>query len=233
MAHPSRRRYVDMLREQFDRAVPVQYDPSLTPSADKQQRWKNGRMAWEQVDPDSDFAMVIQDDATVCPDLIAGLEQALAYVPDDVGAVQPFIARSGCSIDLQFAQQAYQADQRRASWIERRSLRWGVAIIVRTCTVGDMLDWGGKHEKLAYDSRIGRYYRYVLGQSTWYTWPSLVDHRDLPSLVGHGRGRVAYEAHAGSALELRWDGPVIRDIQAVPQRGRYLRRRVGHSFRPF
>lgn len=58
---------------------------------------------------------------------------------------------------------------------------------------------------MPYDMRLGRYYRDVLGWRTWYTVPSLVDHAEGPSLVGHdGIRRVAHRHHTGSALDIDW-----------------------------
>jgi hypothetical protein len=99
-------------------------------------------------------------------------------------------------------------------------MSWGVAIAVRTPTIPAMLDWCDTRVPLSYDTRVGRYYRDVLNQYTFHTWPSLVDHRDGPSLVGHGRGRSAHRVHAGSALELDWSGPVVNDALHIQQRSR-------------
>ena len=88
------------------------------------------------------------------------------------------------------------------------SLNWGVAIAAPVSTIRGMLDWcdDPKRAHLNYDMRIGMYYRDVLGWRTWYTHPSLVDHRDSASLIGHGAGgeRVAHRHHTGSALDIDW-----------------------------
>jgi len=57
--------------------------------------------------------------------------------------------------------------------------------------------------------RIGQYYRDIIGWRTWYTHPSLADHRDTGSLVGHGQGgnRRAHTHHPGSALDIDGRGP--------------------------
>lgn len=209
MAHPSRRTFVEILLGQLDREIPVSWDVDGPPSPDKAKRWRVGTAAW-RMHTGADWHMVIQDDTTVCPDLLAGLEKALDYVPDDVGIVQPYVGKAR-PLGQHFVQLAAQADRVGATWIQHRSMCWGVAIIVRTATIEDMIAWCTQRPTLTYDSRVGRYYRDVLHQVTWYTWPSLVDHRDGPSLVGHGPGRVAHKPWRESALELSWDGPVIKD----------------------
>ena len=218
MAHPSRQVFVEELQGQLDRDIPVSWDREGPPSPDKEKRWRVGTGAWRMAD-DSDWHVVIQDDATVCGDLLAGLEKALDYVPDEIGLVQPYVGKSR-PLGQVFVGLATQAEQIGATWIQHRSLCWGVAIIARTATIEDMIAWCSKRVTLTYDSRVGRYYRDALGQATWYTWPSLVDHRNGPSLVGHGPGRVAHKPHQGSALELSWDGPVIRGSVPVQPRRR-------------
>jgi hypothetical protein len=209
MAHPSRGAFVEELRDQLDREIPVSWDVEGPPSPDKEKRWRVGSAAW-RMHGYSDWHMVIQDDTTVCGDLLAGLEKALDYVPDEIGLVQPYVGKNR-PLGQHFVALAGQAERAGATWIQHRSLCWGVAIIARTATIENMIGWCSKRVSLTYDSRVGRYYRDALGQHTWYTWPSLVDHRNGPSLVGHGPGRVAHKPHLGSALELAWDGPVIRD----------------------
>lgn len=209
MAHPSRGSMVDELLDQLDREIPVSWDVEGPPSPDKAKRWRVGTAAW-RMNGDADWHMVIQDDVLVCSDLIAGLEKALDHVPDHVGIVQPYVGKNR-PLGQHFIALATQAERAGASWIQHRSMCWGVAIIVRTETIEPMIRWASERKTLTYDSRLGRYYRDVLGQPTWYTWPSLVDHRNGPSLVGHGPGRTAHKPHRGSALDLSWDGPVIRD----------------------
>lgn len=217
MAHPSRELYVTDLLQQLDREVPVSWDINTPPSGAKERRWKVGTAAWQMANG-ADWHMVLQDDATVCRDFLAGMELALDRIPVDVGIVQPFMGTKR-AVGLQMVALADRARKSGASWISHRSMCWGVAICVRTETIPAMLEWCSLRTSLSYDSRVGRYYRDVLGQRTWYTSPALVDHRNLPSLVGHGKNRTGYRTYTGSALELSWDGPVVRDhdpIQPAP-----------------
>lgn len=208
MAHPCREKHVDRLLGQLDREVPVSWDINTPPSPAKPRRWKVGRYAWEMAT--GDWHIVMQDDITVCRDFLAGLERSLAHVPADIGIVQPFIGTSR-ALGQHMVSLAREAEKIHASWISHRSMCWGVAICVRTATVPEMLRWCDARQTLAYDTRVGRYYRDVLGQRTYYTNPPLVNHLALPSLVGHGSNRVGYSPFKGSALELKWDGPVQQD----------------------
>lgn len=221
MAHPSRARYVDELLGMLDREIPVSWDIDGPPSGDKAKRWAVGSAAWRMAD--ADWHLVLQDDVTVCLDFLVGLEKALDHVPDSIGIVQPYVGKSR-PLGQHFVQLARSADQVGANWIQHRSMCWGVAICVRSETIEEMLGWCDERKTLTYDSRVGRYYRDALGQETRYTWPSLVDHRNIPSLVGHGMGRTAHKPYTGSALELSWDGPVIRNrVPLSPRRPRTAR----------
>lgn len=176
----------------------------------KQDRWDTGRRAWEAVDKTADWGCVIQDDAMVCSDFIAGMEQALDHVPQTC-LVSPYVGtrRPAASKVERAVREARNAD---VSFIEMPSLNWGVAITAPTTVIPSMLPWCDRQAYPNYDRRIGRYVIDVLGWPTWCTWPSLVDHREIPSLVGHGSGRTAHEfiGEDVSALAIDWSKGSVR-----------------------
>ena len=213
MAHPARQESVEELQAQLDRPATVVYDANPVPSADTAQRWLTGRRAWEAADPTSDWTVVIQDDITVSQDFTAAAERALMEVGTE-GCVS-FYAGTGRP-DQQHVRRAIRlAERRQYSWWCIRSLNWGPAIALPTKIIPDMLDWCGQEERWQkptryrsgnYDYRIGVYVRDILKWRTWYTNPSLVEHKGLPSLVGHDTGaeRRAHNFHAGSGLDIDW-----------------------------
>ena len=218
MAHPARKAEAEELQESLDRPVEIIYDTNPAPSSDPRQRWANGRRCWEAHDPSADYHMVIQDDAIACEDLIAGLEIALDHLGPE-GLVSPYTG-TGRPDQKNVARALNSAHLRGHSWLSTWSLNWGVAIIAPIATISDMLAWCGRsaRSRLNYDMRIGRFYRDILGWRTWYTYPSLVDHRNGESLVGHGGDRHAHRFHAGSALDVPWgahDGldPYVRRLK--------------------
>jgi len=205
MAHPTREPEVTELQAALDRPVPVAWDPNPTPSPDPARRWVTGRQAWELHDPEADWHLVLQDDAVVCPDLLAGLEHALTELGPE-GLVSAY-SGAGRPDQKSVHRALGQAERRGYSWLSTWSLNWGVAIIAPVATIPDMLDWCSQpaRSKRNYDLRIGQYYRDIQGWRTWYTHPSLVDHRDdIASLIGHGAGRIAHTMHTGSALDIDW-----------------------------
>lgn len=205
MAHPVRTAHAEALREALDRPVPIVYDENPKPSTDPRQRWKVGRECWASYDADADWHIVIQDDAVPCADMLAGLEHALHVIGPE-GFVSAFTGW-GKPTHHHVRKGIRHAQSKGHAWMPMRSLAWGVAVALPTAAIGDMLEWCSADERadLNYDKRIGIYVRDVLKWRTWYTIPSLVNHKDLPSLVGHGGdNRGAFQHHQGSALDIDW-----------------------------
>jgi hypothetical protein len=204
MAHPAREHFVSDLVTRLDDGVRVTWDDEGEPSSDPQRRWRTGARAWQNHDARADWHLVIQDDAIVSDDFIPGLVTALDRVKDDVPIVSPYF---GHRRRMQAAHQVVtrEAMARNVSWIRGWTAIWGVALVARTETIPAMLDWCGTQGDMPYDTRIGHYYRHQTNAECWYTWPSLVDHRQAPSLISHtDEGRFAHTFHAGSALDLDW-----------------------------
>lgn len=212
MAHPVRESLVDELVASLDRPVAVHWDLAGPPTSQGEQRWNNGVGAWRMYDPDADYHVVIQDDAAVCEDFLAGFEKALERVPNDNAQVVSAYIGSKRPSQMVFTNMARQARFEDASWVRGLKLSWGVAIALRTDTIEPMLEWCSELQGAPYDLRISKYYRDEVNIDCWYTWPCLVDHRQSPSLVAHGdQGRHARSFYQGSALDLAWGGPIIYD----------------------
>jgi len=201
MAHPVRRPLVEELLEQLG-DVPVAWDQHAQPSPLPYRRWATGRRAWQMADPSSDWHVVVQDDALVSNNFREGFAKALDHVP--FGAiVSAYLGTKRPS--QRYVQQAIgRAEQAGSSWATMNGLNWGPAIAVPTVSIPQMLAWCDEKVDLPYDTRIGRFYRDQLGWECWYTWPSLVDHRQGPSICGHGSvGRFAHR-FAEDALAVDW-----------------------------
>lgn len=190
MAHPVRREAVEELLEQLDRPVRVVYDRQPLPSKDPRQRWSTGKRAWKSIDPDSDWGMVIQDDIEVPRDFIAGVEGALTHLPD--GGLVSAYTGTGRPDQTSVLRALDSAKRKNLAWATTRSLNWGPAIIMPTAMIPGMLQWCSEEKRMHqnYDFKIGVYFRDVVRWRTWYMVPSLVEHRPMPSLVGHDEGPV-------------------------------------------
>ena len=201
MAHPVRRSLVEELLAQLG-DVPVSWDPHTETSADPARRWATGRAAFEMADPESDWHVVVQDDAVVAEHFREGLAEALKHVP--FGAIVSGYLGTKRPAQNHVRSAIAHADKHGSPWVVLDQLKWGPAIAVPTHTIPEMLEWCDLQVTAPYDARIGWYYCDVLGWSCWYTWPSLVDHRQGPSLCGHGAvGRFAHR-FADDALEPDW-----------------------------
>jgi hypothetical protein len=204
MAHPSRADMVTQLLTELDRAVPVVWD-------EIQDRHDTGIRAMEAFDPSCSHHLVIQDDVIGPRDLLAGIERALRYIPQDepmclyTGKVRPFatVIRKAVS----------EAAGASASWLTMQGVYWGPGIVVPTAHIPHLSAWyrGAGSHVVNYDRRVSTWY--ALREATvWYPFPSLVDHRDGESLVkGHGQGRHAHSfiGADASALAADWSGPVV------------------------
>lgn len=188
-------------------------------------RWDTGRRAWEAIDQSADYACVIQDDALVCRDFIAGMEKALTYITEPC-LVSPYIGTRRPSAS-RVERSVRAAQDAGASWVRMPSLNWGVAIMAPTSIIPGMLPWCDQQTYPNYDRRIGRYAIDVLRLPTWCTFPSLVDHRDEDSLVGHGQGRKAHRfiGQDASALDIDWSKGHVSMAGANVSRGRRFPKR--------
>lgn len=210
MAHHTREEFVAELLDLLDRPAKVVWD-------ERDDRWDTGRRAMLAFDPAATHHLVIQDDAIPCLDLVAGLEEALVYVPAGhpvslyVGRVRPY----GRMVDDLVA----RAVGEEAAWINMEQINWGPGIVVPTSEIPEMIEFvSTRHKDPNYDRRISRWFEHT-GRVCWYPWPSLVEHRDSPSLVdGRGGQRHAHRflGRDVSALGRSWGGPIV----TVPQRGR-------------
>jgi hypothetical protein len=217
MAHPRREAFVGELATQLDRPATVVWDQV-------NDRHDTGVRSLEAYDPAATHHLVVQDDAVVCRDLIAGIEHALRSCPQDVpiclyvGRVRPFPRE----IDRVVAEAGDTA-----SWLTMQGLYWGVGVVIPTADLPDLTGWFRQSTMQNYDRRISTWYQ-LQDRKVWYPWPCLVDHRDDESLVsGHGSGRFAHRFAGAdvSALDLDWDGPVV-DVARSKQMDAARQRRV-------
>lgn len=217
MAHPDRADLVADLLGRLDRPVPVHYDPEGPPKGNGDRIWRVARAAWQMADPGSDFHLLLQDDALPAPDLLAGLERALDHVPPDA-VVSPYLGKGG-AVGPRWERIAAEAERRGSSWVLSEKLCWGVAIILPTRLIPEMIERANMSAGTPDDMRVAGWARRRQAE-VWYTWPSLVDHRPVPSITKHrAADRHAVQHHHGSALAVDWSGPVTRDPMYVRMRG--------------
>lgn len=200
MAHPSRRKFVDLLFLGLDSPASVVWDQ-------RNDRWDTGRRALLAHDPAADYHLVVQDDAVPCLDFVAGAERAAMVAGERPVGLYVGRTRPHRELVTPAIEQALEAG---FTWFEHEGPWWGVAIVVPTAHIEELVEWGdGRGDIPNYDRRISRYY-YEQEIKCWYTLPSLVDHRPVdenPSLVkGRTGNRQAHQfiGKDRSALEIEW-----------------------------
>lgn len=216
MAHPDRAPLVGELKDALGEDVPVAWDDAGPASSRGDRAWNTARRAWEWFDPAADWHVLVQDDAAPCADFLAGLAAALEHLPER-GVVSAYLGK-GQTVSARWGRMAALADERGASWVRSYMLGWGVSIALPVALVPGMIEWCDRKAGVPDDMRVSRWAQRQ-GLDTWYTWPSLVDHRQVPSLSGHRHPRSAQRHHQGSALELDWTGPVVVDPIVTRRRG--------------
>lgn len=204
MAHPRRAAFVPELKATLDRPAEVVWDDGSN------SRWGTGRRALLAYDPTATHHLVLQDDSVIPRDLVAGVEQMLTHAPEDVpvclyvGKVRPYK-----EMVAEYVKRAAGG----ASWLVMDRLNWGVAVILPVSMIEAVVAAGDAQTIPNYDSRMSTFFE-AKGIPVWYPWPSLVDHRESPSLVPGrvGAGRVAHQFIGvdTSALDIDYSGAVLR-----------------------
>lgn len=197
MAHPARRRYAHALSQQLD--APIAWD-------EKGDRWDTGRRAWELAS--GDWHVVIQDDAVLPLDFVGGVERALARVPE-----VPLVLYAGGTREWWRVWDTIPED---TSYLIMRRIVWGVGIALPAKRIRPALEYGDRSRRDVrghYDLRLSLYFE-ARRIPVWYSWPSLVDHRNGPSLIpGRGGNRHAY-CYCRTAPG--FDGPIVDLSRKIP-----------------
>lgn len=209
MAHPDRTPQVNDLMARLGRTVPVYWDREGPPSGNGDRVWRTARGAWQLADRDADWHVLIQDDAKPCADMLAGLERALAFVPQD--AVVSGYLGTGRNVPIRWEALALAADRTSAHWVRSNKLMWGVCIAIPTTLIGEMIEYADRRARVPDDMRVAGWAEST-GREVWYPWPSLVDHLPVDSLTKHhAKERVARRWLEGSALDVNWTSRSVTD----------------------
>lgn len=202
MAHRKRERLVQKLTARFP--APVVWDQH-------NDVWDTGRRALLAYNPDASHHLVVQDDAVVPRGLVGACEQILANVPPNV-PVSLYMGKARIQPEKFSMMPVVDAVRDRgASFAVFPGPWWGVGIILPTADIEAAVAYGDKNPKRQpnYDLRIAQFYD-SKGVDCWYTLPSIIDHRQGPSLIGRrGANRHALWKHDGPLSALDWNGGII------------------------
>lgn len=197
VAHPDR---LDAAKRLAD-----DLDAELFVDTDRLGAWGNHERAlrWAAGQPAS-HALIVQDDAVPVPDFRDHAAQAIAHRPE--GLIGFYVGRTRPRAE-QVARAVHAAEQVHASWLSADTLLWGVATAVPTADIPRLLAYV-RHARYPYDLRLGLWYR-DHGIPVHYTWPSLVEHADGPSVIPR-RPRPLPRTAWRVGVPSRWDGPTVR-----------------------
>lgn len=212
MAHEKRRKWAEELAAKLD--CPIVWD-------EKNEVWDTARRAWLAYDPNATHHIVIQDDAIVADDLVAGCAGLISTIDDD----EPVCL---AAIDYRLHQ---SRDDYMTHWLEgKRTWRSyqavsGVGLMLPTAHIQPMLEFCDQMTIKHDDWRIREYYRQQRRTKFVYPIPNLVQHRPTssnPTLVdgnnkmGTERQSLTFIGEGVSALSIDWTkrGPK-REIPTV------------------
>ena len=219
MAHPDRAEYVGQMITDLGplgESVPVHWDPEGKASGNADRVWRQARSAWGMFSEHADWHVLLQDDAVPCPDFLEGLALALDHVHGP--AIVSGYLGQGRLVPARWTTLAGRAEREGASWIRSNTLMWGVCIALRTVDIPLMIDWADRRAAIPDDMRVSGWAK-RFERDVWYTWPSLVDHRPVPSLTKHrAHDRTARRLLISSARDVSWSGPVVTDPMVTLRR---------------
>jgi len=177
MAHPSRK---DWSNELYLRLKQMPFSQVTLIEDSKNSEWETGKEALLAHDK-SDYHCVIQDDAIIADTFYENLERAIESLPTRsllslyTGTTKPQKQRVQQAVDM--------AQDYGASYLSASTLLWGVCIAIPTEMIDPMLNHV-KNSRHLYDRRIGQFFK-DNNMPVYYSFPSLVDHRDEGSLIKH------------------------------------------------
>lgn len=134
----------------------------------------------------SDWSVVLEDDALPIEDFDTQLRAALAEAPAPIVSLY-----LGTSRPPQYQRRIQRALAKNTHWIISDELLHHVAVAIRTELVGKMLQ-SVECDPLPADYRIGRWAREA-GHQICYSNPSLVEHADWPTVITHQDGQPRTE----------------------------------------
>jgi len=124
MAHRVRAPLVEALVARLDRPAHVAWAANTAPSTAPEARWRTAAAAWSAADPGATHHLVLQDDAVVCRDLVAGLEAALDATPAVAGHPVSIYYGNHHGPSRLIDAEAVEAARVGASWVIGRPAWW-------------------------------------------------------------------------------------------------------------
>ena len=191
MAHPKREAWACELSRALD--APITWD-------EKNNAWDTHRRAL--LSAEGSHCLVIQDDAVVSEGLVESVTKAIGYSGE-----HPISLYSQTSKRLD---EVARLDP--VSWWAGLGPLYGVANILPAEHIPDIVRVGDVYRGPSYDRRLWMWYQ-ARKIDCLYTWPSLVEHRGVESLMWRP-GRKDRPAHSfGSGIGIDWSITPVKVTQ--------------------
>jgi GR25 family glycosyltransferase involved in LPS biosynthesis len=170
------------------------------------------RMWHKMIQHGGDWGVVLEDDAQLCDDFTNQLAMVLDGPPASV--VSLYLGTGYPRAWQRFIKPKMATG---AHWIVSSHLLHCVGVAIRMPLIPDMLRFVGKMapaERLwPIDEQITHWCR-LRGQLVAYTKPSIIEHRDLPTLLTHQDGRRELPRHAWQFGSRNvWDNTAVVEMQ--------------------
>jgi GR25 family glycosyltransferase involved in LPS biosynthesis len=183
----------------------------------------NHRRVWQALSQiETEWLVVLEDDAMPVSDFRNQLHQALTAAPTPVVSLYLGRQRPPRWQDT-IAHHTTKADANNAHWITTDTALHAVGLAIRTPHAHQYLEHI-KHRNGWYppDQALGHWARTV-GHAIAYTWPSLVDHLDIPTVIAEHRdgseripGRKAWRTGGHQ----QWNSDVVEMMNPMLTRKR-------------
>ncbi|MFG1794146.1 hypothetical protein [Nocardia sp. NPDC049149] len=175
VAHQARIVEATELARSLDAVISVD-DGTLRAEGNHLQAW---RMTAER---ESDYALVLEDDAQPVPGFVEQAELALAVAPEPVVSFYTGMTRPK-RWQERIAPAIAKADQAGSHWMVSTHVLHAVAVAIHVSLREDWLDFADG-SKLPIDERLTAWCL-ARDHKVAYSWPSLCNHADGPTLVRH------------------------------------------------
>jgi len=179
MAHPSREKYFGYLKEKLN-------NPKFSIDTESKGLLWNCVNSWKMHDLDSDYHLVVQDDAIICKDFV---NKASEMIEKNGRYLYSFYHANRESWN-----DAVNDALKGSGYLIKKHVHSGLAIAIPRDLIPSMLDFFEKQKEPADDVRIGMWAKSI-GLLNFIPIPSLIDHRDEKSLHNNNKGGLYRKAH--------------------------------------
>lgn len=192
VAHPKRERWATELHKEL--GGEITWD-------ERSNAWDTHRRAL--LSAEGSHVLLIQDDAVPSEGLVPSLERAIGYSGE-----HPICCYSQATRRLGEIERLGPV-----SWWQGLGPLYGVANVIPVRHIRDIVRVGDVYRGPSCDRRLWMWYQ-AQGITCYYTWPSLVEHRGVDSLMW-GQKRKDRPAHSfGSGLGIDWS---VEPLHATEQ----------------